>query len=594
MPLKLAQSLVSTVRVIYRAEAKLTLLTGLVSLLEALTAPLLLLALSRLIQSVLSVLSTTDGSYGSPLQFAGWCAAIIVLQAALSLARDLLATILRTAASQAVVSEVLEKVAGTPYRLFENKEFQGRFGLTVQQASFRSGMIIDSVISTAAATLMFISVLLTLAVVAPVLLLVVLAVIVLASVEIAFSGKTVSLQTSAAPDLMRMEYLTFKSIDPVWQRDLRVYRSSILLDEYRRLGRRYLSDLRRLSVGFARWRLLAVLATGIIVGGAVYWLLALLRNGTLDLPTLSVLLPGLYLGLTQGRSLAVSGSGLVEGLGYANVLREFLGFKVEDESAGHGRLHLDANGVQPAVRLDAVCYQYPEATAPALRDVSLVLRPGTTAIVGPNGAGKSTLVKLLTGLLDPTSGHIGIKGISATVWAAVFQEPAHFHLTIRENITLRSDDRSGSRDNDDVVWEILRRVGLEAVVRGMERGLDTLAGAGFGVDRDLSGGQWQRLALARLIYFDSPLIVLDEPVSSLDPSGEREAFSLLREFAKERIVVLTTHRYDSLQANDRIIHIVDGEVVEDGSHADLIARRAGYFDLVKNKGERRSGQEQGS
>ncbi len=127
---------------------------------------------------------------------------------------------------------------------------------------------------------------------------------------------------------------------------------------------------------------------------------------------------------------------------------------------------------------------------------------------------------------------------------------------------------------DEQIGEALRRAGLWELVQSLPDGPDTVVGAGFGGVTDLSGGQWQRLALARLIYHDAPLIVLDEPSASLDPIGERQIFGLLTQLAKDKVILFTTHRYDTIRRADTIMVLVDGQVAEVGA-PDVLERKAG-------------------
>jgi ATP-binding cassette, subfamily B, bacterial len=177
-----------------------------------------------------------------------------------------------------------------------------------------------------------------------------------------------------------------------------------------------------------------------------------------------------------------------------------------------------------AVHLRGLTYHYPCRDRSALSAIDYSFEHGTTAIVGPNGAGKSTLVKLLSGLLTPQQGSIEVElSNGARVApgdlhkAVLFQEPSHLHLTVRQNITMRF---ARAADEDSRIRRALDFAGLSDVVSALPNGIDTPVGAGFGGSVDLSGGQWQRLALARLIYQDPPLMILDEPVASLDPDGD--------------------------------------------------------------------------
>src|SRR5918912_830062 len=235
-----------------------------------------------------------------------------------------------------------------------------------------------------------------------------------------------------------------------------------------------------------------------------------------------------------------------------------------------------------ALLLRGVSYHYPHSAKVALADVSYTFHAGTTAIVGPNGAGKSTLVKLLTGLLAPTSGTISARLASGACVpaeqlpkAVLFQEPSHLHLTVRQNVTMRYER---APDEDARIHRALELAGLGKVVEGLPDGLDTLVGAGFGGRVDLSGGQWQRLALARLIYQDAPVMILDEPVASLDPQGERAVFELFAKL-RDRIIIFTTHRYDSIPPETPIVVLVDGRVTEAGTHEQLLERQRDYWSL---------------
>ncbi len=232
------------------------------------------------------------------------------------------------------------------------------------------------------------------------------------------------------------------------------------------------------------------------------------------------------------------------------------------------------------IRLNAVTYTYPNNQKQALTDISCVFSPGLTAIVGTNGAGKSTLVKLAAGLVAPTQGSLQAVAktgeelpLTTYVKSVLFQDPGHFPFSIRHNVTMRFDRTS---DEGEAIADALRLAGLWEVVQTLPDGIDTVVGAGFGGIADLSGGQWQRLALARLIYHDAPLLILDEPSASLDPAGERQIFELLTRLAQDKIILFTTHRYDTIRRANTILVLVDGKVAEVGTPEEL-ERKAGAF-----------------
>ena len=234
-----------------------------------------------------------------------------------------------------------------------------------------------------------------------------------------------------------------------------------------------------------------------------------------------------------------------------------------------------------ALHLAGVSYTYPHSNKVALSNVSYTFAPGANAIVGPNGAGKSTLVKLLTGLLTPTSGVISARLDDGDCdperlhKAVLFQDPSHLHLSIRQSVTMQYES---SANEDARILRALQVAGLDHVVQALPDGIDTVVGTGFGGQIDLSGGQWQRLALARLLYQDAPVMILDEPVASLDPEGERSVFDLFSR-RSDKIMIFTTHRYDSIPPDTRIIVLVDGRITETGTHQHLLQRQRDYWSL---------------
>jgi ATP-binding cassette subfamily B protein len=241
-----------------------------------------------------------------------------------------------------------------------------------------------------------------------------------------------------------------------------------------------------------------------------------------------------------------------------------------------------------AVRLEHVGFTYPGDHTPALRDVSLTLPAGSTiAIVGENGAGKSTLIKLLTGMYRPTEGRITVDGADVTgspEWraatAGTFQDYARFLMSVGDGVGAGDLPHI---DDHDAIRDAIGRAGAGELAEG---GLDALLGAFIGGRADISGGQWQRLALARGLMRAAPLlVVLDEPTASVDARGEAELFTGYSDAAKHlgettgTVTVLVSHRFSTVHMADQIIVVDSGSVTESGTHEELMTAQGTYAEL---------------
>lgn len=237
-----------------------------------------------------------------------------------------------------------------------------------------------------------------------------------------------------------------------------------------------------------------------------------------------------------------------------------------------------------------VVFHYPGHTTPALNGVSVTVRRGETlAIVGANGSGKSTLAKLLAGLYEPTQGVVEWGGVDLaevhpeTVWqklAMLPQDIARWPVSCRENITL------GQSGDDQAVMKAARLASADEVIDQLADGLDTnLAPSQWG-GRDLSGGQWQRLAAARAFFReDAPVLICDEPTSALAPRAEEAMYERIRALGAGRTVILITHRLGSTRGADRIVVLDCGRIIEEGTHESLITLDGEYAAMWRTQAQ---------
>ncbi|MHA6784814.1 ATP-binding cassette domain-containing protein [Pseudonocardia saturnea] len=332
-----------------------------------------------------------------------------------------------------------------------------------------------------------------------------------------------------------------------------------------------------------RRQLLAVATTlgvGLALGGALLAIVALVDAGRIGLADAGAAAIAARLLSGQLGAVFTAIGGLLESAPFLADLERFVG-PARQQSPAPGR----AQALRDRVELRGVCFTYPEQERPALDGVDLEIRAGeVVALVGENGSGKSTLARIVAGLYEPAAGSRHWDGAplpAADVRASVgvvLQDFVRYQLTVRENIELGTGARPAG---GAAVVRAATRAGVLAAGsdRALPQGLDTELGRDLDEGVDLSGGQWQRLALARALVRDSPLLVLDEPSAALDPRAEHELFADVRAVLDGRAALLVSHRFSSTRLADRIYVLADGRVVESGTHDELLARAGRYAEL---------------
>lgn len=347
--------------------------------------------------------------------------------------------------------------------------------------------------------------------------------------------------------------------------------AAFLLGRYRTIGARVDAATDRAAHRGARFAVLGALAGGLASGLVWAALALLLGSGRMSVASAGTAVFALRTVGSSLRGMVGYGTRLFRTGLYLDDWAEFI-----EEAGGHRMRRGGRVAAAPkVVRAESVTYRYPESDTPALDEVSVEVRRGEVlALVGENGSGKTTLSKLLTGLYLPSGGAVTWDDVKTgdldpdALWrqtAVVPQDYAHWPLTARENITLGQP-----HGGDGAVREAAVHSGAHEVLDGLRSGLDTLLARQWWGGVELSGGQWQRIALARAFHRPAGLLVMDEPTSALDARAEHRIFAGLRRLAEDRAVVLVTHRLANVAVADRIVVLDRGRVIQQGTFGELV------------------------
>ena len=385
----------------------------------------------------------------------------------------------------------------------------------------------------------------------------------------------------------RMQYLITLVTTDSFAKEVKLFQlAPHFLERYRLLAETYYERqrslvTRRYVIGYL-WGVLTTIA-----GSVTYLYIALQAvAGRLTLGDLT-----LYTAAAQSVQGSIQGilsgfSGMYEHNLYLSNLYELLDTEPLIEApAGARPLPSPLRG---EIRFEGVSFAYPGAESPALRDLTFTIGAGETiAVVGRNGAGKTTLVKLLARLYDPGAGRILLDGIDIreldlaalrSVIGAMFQDYVAYQATAAENIGLGSLERL---DDRSAIAAAATRAGAAELLEGLPLGYDTVLGKWFDAGVNLSGGEWQKVALSRAFMREARVLVLDEPTSALDAQAEHDLFERLRLLSAGRTAVYISHRFSTVRRADRILFLEHGALVEQGAHHELMELGGRYATLFR-------------
>jgi ATP-binding cassette, subfamily B, bacterial len=508
----------------------------------------------------------------------------IVLFAAVQKGLVVSQSLLRVLLAQRVNESILEKALTLDLAHFEDSEFYDKMSQARSQASSRPLSLITrtfGLCQSALTLVTFIGLLWQFSAWAVVVLIV--AAIPAFVAETRFSEHAFRLFRWRSPETRQQHYLETLLAREDYAKEVQLYQlGDMLLQRYRNIFNLLYEEDRNLTIKKGAWGYLLGLLSTIAFYAAYAWIVIEAISGIITLGEMTMYLVVFRQGQSTFSAALTSIGGMYEDNLYLANLYEFL-----EQPMPQSQGRVTEGIINDGIRFEHVSFSYPGSHQPVLKDISLHLPLGEKlAIVGENGSGKTTLIKLLTKLYTPTSGRILLDGVDLNDWdidvlrrriGVIFQNFVQYQFTVGENVGVGDVEHLDDRKE----WEIAASKGMATpFIDVLPQGFDTQLGKWFKGGQELSGGQWQKIALARaFMRSDADILILDEPTAAMDAEAEMNIFNHFRSLTQDRMVVLISHRFSTVRMADTIVVMANGQIIEQGSHEQLLAASGRYAHL---------------
>ncbi len=556
--------------------------------------PLLMLYVGKLIIDEIVRISVSVSSPAVENQEMSILLTLVLVELGLAVLSDLLGrgialveSLLGDLVSHEISLRLMKQSARLDLECFEDAEFYDKLERARRQASSRILLMSQALISLQdAITVLFLAAAL-ITFNAWLLLLLAITLIPAFLGETHFNSQSYSLMYGWTQERRELDYLRFAGASEETAKEVKIFGlSDFFGSRYKKLAGEYYHANKNLSVRRAAWGgLLSILGS---IGYYTAYVVIIFRtvNGELSLGDL-IFLSGSFLRLRSlMESILIRFSSIADSALYLKDLFDFL--EMEPNISSKKNALPFPETIREGFTFEHVSFRYPQTEQWVLRDISFTLHPGEKlALVGENGAGKTTLVKLLTRLYDPDEGRILLEGHDLRDYdldglrdaaGVIFQDYVKYHLTVAENIAV---GRIDERNNEARIVEAAQRSLADTVIDKLPDGYQQMIGRWFKQGTNLSGGEWQKIAIARAYMRDAQLLILDEPTAALDARAEHEVFRRFVELTYDKCAVLISHRFSTVRMADRIVVLHEGKLLEHGTHEELLAAQGQYSELFQ-------------
>ena len=579
-------------RAVYKSSPKMFALNVILRLIKSIFPVVLLWVGKEIIDEVIAIVNTGESQELNKLYL------LIAIEFGIAIFSDVFNrligatdTLMGSLYSNDSSVELIQKTARVDLQYLEDSEFYDKLERARRQTVGRVNLMSNS-LAQAQDFITIVSLISALIYFYPILvILLVISIIPTLLNELKFSSSNYKLTSRMAPERRQLDYMRVIGASDVTAKEVKLFGLADFISRtFSTTANKYYQSIKKLTIKRSVWGAIFNIIGVIAYYGAFVFIVLKAVVSLVTIGELTFLAGSFNKLRNQLQVMFTRFSNITESAMYLHDYFEFIDMEFIDQS-DFQQLSVPAK-IVTGIKFQNVTFSYPNGHIPVFNGLSFDLRKGEKlALVGENGSGKTTLIKLLLRLYEPTSGCILLDGVDIRhyekeeyqkLFGAIFQDFVKYYLTTRINIAVGNIENVG---NDKKIEEAAELSLANEVVKDLLNGYDQELGKRFKKGAELSGGQWQKIALARAYMSEAPIIILDEPTSALDARAEYEVFQRFIGLTKGRTSIIISHRFSTVRMADRILVLNNGEVLELGTHEELMENGNLYSELFELQAE---------